>query len=704
MAEKTFQYIPARLKNASIQGYVAGAEDIVDDRLGRNQQDINQDTYRKNEVYGKAETDEIISRTPETDVVVLAVAEGDTVLDTLNEVPLADRPNKLFRVKNDDNTAYSEYGWTGTVWALLAEKDYGIDDSPKTGSTNVITSGGVAKFIEGIVNPSISDVRFMISDKYGSPIVTIDDYSKFRFFMDIVASQIEAPAINGVSCATIYENSSDFRAALVDKYYNVAFAFDENFKIYSSLFNTNNLYKEDKGEETLSVTYRNNQDKDLILLNNSRYNMGNKAFQALVITDSHSNTPSFKNAIDSSVDFTSLDCLIHLGDYCYNPWTEMFVESMGIIGESKIPSYYAIGNHDIGIGNKCVSYVMFNDELYDLFVKPVVDKNFLDEGEYEEGKLYYYHDFTDTNTRIIVLFPFDDDEALDETYWEKVNYNSSYPMAAAGSFSVGNYINMPNYTKGSFKCVQDVTIGAKPSYAGSPEENLKWPCTKCVRPNIWFGQEQLEWLCETLDDAGEKGYNVVICSHLNIISKQFVQGESTIGYTTDTGTAFPAYLDRYETVEESEIISDIIDAFQSNTEKRVSMDITAYAGYNSGSGLEPKVYDDCSHLSISLDYTFQNSGKVVVINGHNHRDGVIRHASKPILGISLSADVIEYRIDKPSRSENYGSKGFDLFTGVTVDYENERLYLTRIGADLFPAFVNDDSGEHVNMINKLVKF
>lgn len=583
------------------------------------------------------------------------------------------------------------------------ENGKAVDDEPIDGSNNFISSKGVAKIIESITNPFQEDVSFAIVDKYGSPIAVIDG-KRFRMLMDFVAQNLETSTINGVEAATIDTNTSDLRFALVDKYYNVAFALDSDMRIYSTLFNTENLYRDDFGEKELSITYRNNQDKDLILLNNSVYGTENKKFQAMFITDSHSNIISFGHAIDSSADFASLDCLIHLGDYCYNPWTDLFVQSMGQIGKSKIPSYYAIGNHDIGIGNKCVSYVMFNDDLYNLFIKPIVDKNFLNEGEYEEGKLYYYHDFDDLKTRIVVPFPFDDDEALDETYWEKIDYDSNYPKATAGTFNVDDCINMPNYTKGSFKCVQGVTISASPSYAGSPSENLKWPCTKCVRPNIWFGQDQLEWLCETLDGAGEKGYDVVICSHFNLISKQFVTEAGENGYTADTGVAFPAYFDRYPTVADSEIITDIVNAFQSETDKTVTKTIEAHAGENSGSGLTPPVYDDCSHLSIDLDYTFQNTGKVILVNGHNHRDGIIRHASKPVLSISLSADVIEYREDKSSRSENQYSKGYDLFTGITFDFEGEKLYLTRIGADLFPPFVNEDSGEHINMINKLVNF
>lgn len=91
--------------------------------------------------YGKTEIDNIISRTPETDVVIISVGQGETITEALDHVPVADRPNKLFRVPGPDNTTYSEWGWDGSNWVMLANKDYGIDSTPVQEGTNVITSG-----------------------------------------------------------------------------------------------------------------------------------------------------------------------------------------------------------------------------------------------------------------------------------------------------------------------------------------------------------------------------------------------------------------------------------------------------------------------------------------------------------------------------------------------------------------------------------
>ena len=181
MANNKPSLIPNRLKNAAIDGYVAGAVDILDDNLHRNQEDINADidadvSQLKGDVadrYTKEEVNNILSRTPETDVVVLDVPDGSTAADVLDEVPLADRPNKLFRVRNDDNTKYDEYGWTGEAWALLASKDYGIDDEPTEDSDNMAKSGGITKLygkyvenqqtglIDAVVDPKMARSSYL---------------------------------------------------------------------------------------------------------------------------------------------------------------------------------------------------------------------------------------------------------------------------------------------------------------------------------------------------------------------------------------------------------------------------------------------------------------------------------------------------------------------------------------------------------------
>ena len=236
MTEK-IQPIPHRLKNMAVGGHVAGAEDILDDALSKNQQEINADTYRKGEVYSKEETNNIISRTPETDVVVLDIPTGSTALDVLNTVPVADRPNKLFRVRNNDNTAYSEYGWTGSAWSVLANKDYGIDDEPIDESSNLINSGGVAKLIsDGQYMPSVGVV---FTGQGGTVFAELGNENKF--YNKTIAVELEASDINTVGLkaqsvvSDLYgglEEEGDYftKFVIVDAFNCVIAAFNGDFK------------------------------------------------------------------------------------------------------------------------------------------------------------------------------------------------------------------------------------------------------------------------------------------------------------------------------------------------------------------------------------------------------------------------------------------------------------------------------------------
>ncbi len=181
MAEK-IQPIPARLRNVAVGGHVAGTSDIADDE---RQKDLNEvidnlyqqvsNRYTKEESYSKEETNAIISRTPETDVVVLDL-QG-SVIDTLNNVPVSERPNKVFRVRNGNNTAYDEYGWTGTAWALLSHKDYGIDDEPVDSSPNLLRSGGLARIIKNI--STNSGYVYLIKDAKNRIIIGVKDSGEF---------------------------------------------------------------------------------------------------------------------------------------------------------------------------------------------------------------------------------------------------------------------------------------------------------------------------------------------------------------------------------------------------------------------------------------------------------------------------------------------------------------------------------------------
>ena len=164
-----------RFHDTSINHTVTGANEVLDDDIqkkqsvinaeqqefNQEQEGINADTYRKNEVYNKEETNNIISRTPETDVIVMdipAASQSDIAgwLDANTpsgidpETGRSVRANKLYRVPGPDNTTFSEWAWDGTAYIMLDDKDYGIDDKPVRGSDNFVKSGGLSNCFSNI--------------------------------------------------------------------------------------------------------------------------------------------------------------------------------------------------------------------------------------------------------------------------------------------------------------------------------------------------------------------------------------------------------------------------------------------------------------------------------------------------------------------------------------------------------------------------
>lgn len=145
--EEKKSFIPCRLKNAAVGGHVAGTEDIYDDILGRTQNEINSDTYRKDETYSKIQLNSLIT-TPEVSFVSV---------DAYNELPEQGSSDTIYRVANYDgiqvvSNKYCEYAWDDSNYVLLAIKDYGFDTEPTAGSTNWVTSGGVFDFVPSLDN------------------------------------------------------------------------------------------------------------------------------------------------------------------------------------------------------------------------------------------------------------------------------------------------------------------------------------------------------------------------------------------------------------------------------------------------------------------------------------------------------------------------------------------------------------------------
>lgn len=141
-----------------------------------------------------------------------------------------------------------------------------------------------------------------------------------------------------------------------------------------------------------------------------RYSNTYEDFMALVITDSHSDTIVENNSIVIAEGFKQIKSLIHLGDFCASQAGNYHSTYEDMVKCEK-PFYFAIGNHDVG-NSTTISKCITNAQAYDRYILPLIEQGNISDGEYTDGKCWYYHDFNDSKIRLIVPYEFDDPNDL----------------------------------------------------------------------------------------------------------------------------------------------------------------------------------------------------------------------------------------------------------------------------------------------------
>ena len=137
MTEK-ISYIPARLRSAAKGGFVTGANDVVDDRLGMSQERVNEALENG------------INALDSQDYVHAEATEQTT--DVTDLLPATGEKNKLYQVafwdgEQYNTNAYAQYTWDGEQYKLMSVKNPGIDEEPVAGSSNLVKSAGVIQSI-----------------------------------------------------------------------------------------------------------------------------------------------------------------------------------------------------------------------------------------------------------------------------------------------------------------------------------------------------------------------------------------------------------------------------------------------------------------------------------------------------------------------------------------------------------------------------
>lgn len=751
MTEKKIP-IPSRLYNPSVGGHVAGVEDIYDDQHHQTQKQINDDTYRKYEVWNKEEVNNLISHTPETDVIVLDVPEGSTVLDVLDALPNTIDPetgkswraNKLFRIRNDENTHFDEYGWTGEVWALLASKDYGIDDDLDENSDNMVKNSGISKYVNKVKDNTLFNTKFALTDILGNPFMHIDDNNTLRMFVDVLQEKV-----NGVFLPFIDNDVKGCKILFVDKTGDVIYGITENDTEIGKFIEYN---IDDESANVLPDTvYKENERKNLYLLNDSLFGTTQKRTQLLVVADTHTNTTAFRNAVAAGKYFPSVDAIIHLGDSDTYVPSSVYENIEDCIKATNTPFFFISGNHEVGTHESAVHLCQDRKTLYEEYIEP--NLRFFAEGEYPviqgyEYPLFYFHDFitNGTNIRLIVLYCYDASEDFDTTYWSPVPYNSSYAPLTYKQYNAGEKINVDGYNRYSFEAVQNVVV-SKPRDKFYDEAYDRYPKYKAQRYPTWYSQQQLEWFCNVLKST-PAGYNVIIAQHETVLA--------SMNYHTDTDTRFNNYkysifssssplvkttteggetvrisvntpLSRYATymhggsiveipyvdderivsLDDSNIIARIVNAWKTGV--NISFNFSAASHYyrRTHSGNIHDQYDDCSGMEVNINTDFDSASDndVIFISGHNHVDGAIisnlygLREFKFMSGVvdnSTSRDIIRPAADKPL---------MDILTALTF-YKNTSdnksyIHLTRIGADITDR-VDPDTNKLISKDNEII--
>lgn len=147
-----------------------------------------------------------------------------------------------------------------------------------------------------------------------------------------------------------------------------------------------------------------------MLVTSCRYRFKNEAFKDLqlcICTDVHGDNVAMTNAVLATNGFDTIDALICLGDQepenFTNGWYNTFKT---IIANCTKPVFTIAGNHDCG-NSKDISVCATHEQIYNAYIKYMVDNNILLQSEIGSGLNYYYHNFSSHNIRIICLYEYD---------------------------------------------------------------------------------------------------------------------------------------------------------------------------------------------------------------------------------------------------------------------------------------------------------
>lgn len=418
--------------------------------------------------------------------------------------------------------------------------------------------------------------------------------------------------------------------------------------------------------------------KNIPLLQSAcRYNNGKKDFLLCIIADSHFEEKAVQNAVALTNKIDVVDAIIHCGDITASRFDKtQILNFYNDYKHCEKPWLVVIGNHDVG-NTMYLQYSATHEEIFQYYIKPMIDGGILNNGEYQEGKPYYFHDFTDRKIRVIVPYEYDNPlDVADNEYWDSIDYDCSLPQLVPGkTYSVGDKVNSGGYKDNSFICKKEVvTINSQ------YDNNYTIPYYKSGRAARVIRKEQAEWLVNTLKSTPDE-YGVIIATH----NPAMLNSTNQINSKFAVDTAYKG-VTQGQYAMETDLISEIVNAFIKKIQLSLKVVMKSANWYKADASYMNILGDTGEKYAYQIEADFshiQNCYFACYVGGHSHKDLVFKHDTyesqygiNPVCASTDSgnrgqADIVNINVD---------SLNYDALTCISVS--KGRIALSRLGNQL----------------------
>lgn len=342
--------------------------------------------------------------------------------------------------------------------------------------------------------------------------------------------------------------------------------------------------------------------------------------QFLIITDNHGTGQCIDNAFSIANGFDSIMGIFQLGDLCAAIYDSSYASNFASKLETK-PVYSIIGNHDVGNSN-VIANCATREQLYNSFIKPMVDKGWLANGEYIVNESYWYHDIS---------------------YYDK-SANAERKIRLIG-------INQYDYPDTSD------TINTS--------DNTQFKFTK---GRSYIGETQANWLKSLLLSV-EPNMAIIILVHQSIFATSASTGRTSLAFCDNTD-----YNNVYS-LQSTDVVYSLLTAWLNKSSGSVTINTNA----NAGEALANYT------INYDFTNREETAVLCPVLAGHSHRDRIdVSNSIVQLRSINSGkhdtfGDIYHGR----PISENGTMNGYitdDCLNVITIDSTNKKIKLCKLGA------------------------